>query len=223
MIIVKLISLLLLTCGRLYATELVQIDVGNSLKFEGVLNMQPTNFVDRSNHGTSMALALESQLKEVHSKPVVAKQVLWVYSQKSVQSLINAMREALNEEPRVLSLSYGGRSSSGIEEAFMMAFAAKDTVIVAAAGNDGGGRMYYPANYPNSCILSVGTTINGYKTMYSNNADSWLEYNVEDPPGTSASTARMAAIVLQIRRHNPELTCDKVVTTVKMLYGKVKK
>lgn len=222
MITARLISLFLF-CNTLSATELVQIDVGNAINFNSVLQMESTKKVDVSNHGTHMALALESQLFELKSKPVKAKQVTWEINKNSRDSLLIAMKEALEEEPKVLSLSYGGKRKDSFEEAFITAFTVLDAVVVAAAGNDGHGRTYFPANYNNPCILSVGTTFNGRKAPYSNFADSWLEYHFGDPHGTSASTARMAAIVLQIRRQNPEMTCDKVVLTVKMLYGKVKK
>lgn len=221
MTIAKLISLVLF-CSQLYAVELVQIDVGNAINFNSVLVMKPTDDVDISNHGTHMALALENELKEINSKPVIAKQVTWKLASNFAETIVKAMKEALEENPKVISLSYGGVKGNLVEEAFMTAFASIDTVIVAAAGNEGGGKKYFPANYNNPCILSVGTKLDGHKASYSNDANSWLEYHYGDPPGTSASTARMAARVLQIRRKNPNMSCDKVVLTMKMLYGRIK-
>lgn len=216
----KLISIVLF-CSQLYATDIVQVDVGTSATFRGTLVMDKTKMVHESEHGTHMARALEGELKRQGSKPVSAVQAVWDYKAHSRQSLIDAYKQALNENPLVVSLSFGGPQPDFIEESLMLAMAMHDIVIVAAAGNEGGGTHYFPANYKNECILSVGTTAHGSKAFYSNHGSVWLEYNQNDPPGTSASAARMAAIVLQIRRQNPKMTCENVVLTVKMLYGRM--
>ena len=222
--ILKLIScFLLLNINSLLAIDIIQVDVGNSINFTGILNMPATELVNPNNHGTDMAKALQSELKIQKSKPVDAKQLVWEHGPFGRSSLIQALAEAIYEHPKVLSLSYGGSRMDSLEEAILITHAVNDTVIVAAAGNQGGGREYYPANYTNSCILSVGTTIDGKKADYSNHADVWLEYNPKDPSGTSASTARMAGIVLQLRRNYPYYKCDKIVLTMRMLYGSLKK
>lgn len=221
MITQKLISLLLL-CNVAVGIDLIQVDVGNAIDFkDAVLEMDSTDKIDVTGHGTHMAIALHDELKIQRSKKVIAKQIVWEYGNPN--SLLPALQQSLKEEPKVLSLSYGGKYKNALEEGLIFANTLNDTVVVAAAGNEGGGRRFYPANYSNSCILNVGTTQNGSKAYYSNDADVWLEYNPKDPTGTSASTARMAAIVLQYRRNFPEYTCDRIVLTVRMLYGKIKK
>jgi subtilisin family serine protease len=170
-----------------------------------------------------MASALNDELLRQHSKPVIAKQILWDLDHNPRESLLKALLISYKENPKVLSLSLGGRRYDTQEEAYVAANTLNDTVVVAAAGNDGGGKTYYPANYSNECILSVGTSYKGKKADFSNHGAVWLEYNPKDPRGTSASTARMAAIVLQIRRQNPELDCKDIVLTMKMLYGKIQK
>jgi len=185
--------------------------------------MDKTDYVDKTNHGTHMALALNDELRIQKSKPVEAKQLVWKYSITSGKQLLSLFAEAISESPKVLSLSFGGTTKDILEEALLEVMAANDIVIVAAAGNDGGGKRYYPANYRNRCILSVGTTMQGKKTSYSNDAQVWLEYNELDPHGTSASTARMAGIVLQIRRANPKFSCEDTVVFARTLYGKIKK
>lgn len=219
MTIAKLISLFF--CGTIIATDIVQVDVGNAVDFHGILNMPHTEEIDLTSHGTAMAKALENELKLQKSKPVKAVQTVWTL--KSTQSLWKALSEGLKFDPQVLSLSYGGAKKDSFEEAILFAFALNDTIIVAAAGNNGKGKDYYPANYFNPCLISVGTTLNGHRASYSNEADVWLEYNPMDPPGTSASTARAAAIVLQLKRQNPELSCKDIALTFKMLYGKIPK
>jgi len=219
MTIVKLISLLLI-CGTVFATDLIQVDVGNKIKFTGVLNMSVTENQTSLNHGTQMALALEDELKIQHSKPVYAKQLVW---DLSGFSLIRALSKALDSNPKVLSLSYSGEIPNFTEEAVLMAHRLNDTVIVVAAGNKGNDEIQFPSGYDNPCILSVGTTIDGVRAVYSNKGKVWLDYNPKDPSGTSASTARMAGIVLQLRRNHPQFTCDKIVLTARMLYGKVKR
>lgn len=217
----KLISLFLL-CNVALGIDIIQVDVGNAIDFsDGVLEMESTDKIDVTGHGTHMAVALHDELKIQRSKKVHAKQIVWDYGNPN--SLLPALQESLKQEPKVLSLSYGGRYKNALEEGLIFANTLNDTVVVAAAGNERGGRVFYPANYKNPCILSVGTSESGVKAYYSNDADVWLEYNPKDPTGTSASAARMAGIVLQYRRNYPNYTCDKIVLTVRMLYGKIKK
>lgn len=201
------------------AIDIVQIDVGTSKTFSGVLNLKRTELVHESEHGTHMATALESELKKQRSRRVDAVQFVWDYKGHSRHSLLATYIKAVKAEPKIVSISMGGPVPDPLEEAYLYALFLSDTVIVAAAGNNGGGRQYFPANYKNPCIVNVGTRFAGKKASYSNDADTWLEYNMEDPAGTSASAARMAAIALQIRRQNPQLSCDKVVLTLQMLYG----
>ena len=223
MTIVKLISLVALLSNFVFAYDIIQIDVGNTIDFTGILEMKHNERAHKNSHGTLMAKALEDELKHQRSKPVKAKQIFWDHEINPRQSLLQALVEAYEDSPKVLSLSLGGKYFDMLEEALITVNTLNDTVVVAAAGNNGGGTIYYPANYDNPCILSVGTTENGRRTEYSNTGKAWLEYNKKDPKGTSSSTARMAGIVLQIRRQNPEMNCKDVVLTMRMLYGKVKK
>jgi hypothetical protein len=218
----KLISLFFV-CNLAFSVELIQVDVGNAIDFSGPLIMKKTEKVNECNHGTDMASALNDELIKQKSKPVIAKQIVWDLDYNPRKSVLTALLEAYKEEPKVLSLSFGGRNYDPTEEAYIAANTLNDTVVVAAAGNDGGGTTYYPANYKNKCILSVGTSFKGNKADFSNNGAVWLEYNPKDARGTSASTARMAAIVLQIRRQNPSFKCADVVLTMKMLYGRIQK
>lgn len=222
MTIVKLISFFVL-CLPIFAVDIIQIDVGNEKNFFGVLTMVANDKTHYSRHGTLMAEALEDELKKQLSKPASAKQLFWDYDNNPRLSLLLNLSKVIKEKPKVLSLSLGGKTYDAIEDSILDKIAENNTVIVAAAGNDGGGKKYYPANYRNNCILSVGTTVDKRKASYSNDAMVWLEYNEKDPKGTSSSTARMAAIVLQIIRGNPKLSCKDIVLTTRMLYGKLKK
>ena len=218
----KLISFFIL-CLPVFAVDIVQIDVGNEKNFTGILTMPANHKTHSSKHGTYMAQALEDELKHQRSKPVTAKQFLWDYENSPRTSLLLNLAKVVKEKPKVLSLSLGGKIYDELEEIILDEIANSDVVIVAAAGNSGGGRQYYPANYKNRCILSVGTTVDKRRADYSNDAMIWLEYNEKDPKGTSSSTARMAAIVLQIRRGEPKATCEEIVLTMRMLYGTIKK
>lgn len=208
----------LFVCAFSFALDIGQVDVGNSKRFTGQFNMEPTAYVHASEHGTNMAMGMADELQRWHSAPVYAKQYTWRYPATD-QSIAQALFEALSDTPKVVSLSFGGPTKSTLEEAILISMALLDVVIVASAGNDGGGRKFYPANYPNKCVLSVGTTVKGWRASYSNDADSWLEYNPKDPHGTSSSTARMAAIALQYRRRYPELSCSQIVTMLRKDYG----
>lgn len=201
------------------AVDIIQVDVGNSVSYTGRLNMRKNSYVHPSNHGTDMARSLKNQLDLLNSKPVDAEQITWQPGPQFKMPLLAALHESLTRSVKVLSLSYGGIIVLEEEKAILEEFANRDVVMVAAAGNAGGGRLFYPANYKNKCILSVGTLFNGVRAPFSNDADSWLEYVRGDAVGTSASAARMAGIVLQYKRKYPKHSCDQIVKLVKQNFG----
>ena len=73
---------------------------------------------------------------------------------------------AADHEAKVINLSIGGRDSTTLKNAVNHAYS-KGVLLVAAAGNDGGSRKYYPASYPN--VISVAATdYNDKKASFSN-------------------------------------------------------
>jgi subtilisin family serine protease len=72
----------------------------------------------------------------------------------------------------VVSMSLGGGAASQIEEdAFEAAYNAKNTIVIAAAGNDGNSALSYPASYPS--VVSVGAV------DADENYASFSQYNVQ--------------------------------------------
>jgi len=73
---------------------------------------------------------------------------------------------AADNGAKVINLSLGGGDSTTLKNAVDYAYS-KGALLAAAAGNDGGGRKYYPASYPN--VISVAATdYNDKRASFSN-------------------------------------------------------
>jgi len=77
---------------------------------------------------------------------------------------------AADNGAKVINLSIGGGDSTTLKNAVNYAYS-KGALLVAAAGNDGGSRKYYPASYPN--VISVAAT------DYNDNRASFSNFNSE--------------------------------------------
>jgi len=77
---------------------------------------------------------------------------------------------AADNGAKAINLSLGGRDSTTLKNAVNYAWN-KGALLAAAAGNDGGGRKYYPASYPN--VISVAAT------DYNDNRASFSNFNKE--------------------------------------------
>jgi subtilisin family serine protease len=85
----------------------------------------------------------------------------WVYS----SDLLSAARKAQAAGSRIISMSLGGSLSSRTEKTgFADLYTNKNTLLVAAAGNDGNNRNSYPASYDS--VISVAA-IDSTKTVAS--------------------------------------------------------
>lgn len=220
------LALLVLSLSAHAKTDLVQIDVGNTVSYSGQLNMKANSAKNIQTHGTAMAKALSLQLAKLHKlarrvPSVEAKQV--VFDLNESDSYLHAYDEALKEKPLVVSISLAGFDRSSIEEKAVLSLTSIDTLVVVASGNQGNAVKMYPASYIHPCIVSVGTLKNGAIANYSNAAHIYLEQASEDEPGTSSSAARIGAVAVVIRKQHPFARCYEVADALKLIYGGIVK
>ena len=220
-----LLVLSLLATRSSKAIDLVQIDVGNTITYQGQLNMKANSAKNRQPHGTAMAKALSLQLDKIIAGlfkwdkrfTIEAKQAM--FDLDDTDSYLRAYAEALKERPLVVSISLAGFGKSAIEETAVLSLTSIDTLVIVASGNQGNSVKMYPASYSHPCLVSVGTLKNGAIANYSNAAQTYLEQDPEDLPGTSSSTARMGAIAVFIRKLYPYSRCYEIATFLKLIYN----
>lgn len=211
------LALLVLSLSAHAKTDLVQIDVGNTVTYSGQLNMKANSAKNKQPHGTAMAKALSLQLAKLHAPSVEAKQV--VFDLNDSDSYLRAYAETLKEKPLVVSISLAGFGRTSIEEKAVLSLTSIDTLLIVASGNQGNAVKMYPASYLHPCIVSVGTLKNGAIANYSNTAQTYLEQDPEDQPGTSSSAARMGAVAVVIRKAHPFARCYEVADGLKSVFG----
>ena len=212
------LALLVLSLSAHAKTDLVQIDVGNTVTYQGQLNMKANSAKNIQPHGTAMAKALSLQLAKLDGITINAKQAM--FDLANTDSYLQAYAEALKEKPLVVSISLAGFGKSVIEETAVLSLTSIDTLVIVASGNQGNSVKMYPASYSHPCLVSVGTLRNGAVANYSNAAQTYLEQDPEDDPGTSASTARMGAVAVYIRKKYPYYRCYEVANALRGIYGK---
>lgn len=155
---------------------------------------------------------------------------------------IEGIRWAADHEADVINLSFGGDvSSSALEDALEYAYA-KNIVIVAAAGNDGGA-VLYPAAYDEYCLAVAATNYNDERVTYSNTGGVWEsnygpEIDIAAPGqrilslvptwlfgpdylpyayglGTSAAAPQVAGLAALIKSIKPHLTADQIMSVIR--------
>ncbi len=98
----------------------------------------------------------------------------------SVDDIVEAIYYAANNNATIISMSFGGESSSSLETALDYA-RSKGVILVAAAGNNNSDTINYPAGY--STVISVAATnINDEKASYSSYGN-WID--ISAPGGDS--------------------------------------
>jgi len=129
---------------------------------------------------------------------------------------------------KVINCSFGGTSYSSYTQLLVNNAWANGTVIVASAGNDGQNVPRYPASYDN--VVSVASTNSSDHRSYFSNYHSTVDVcapgeNIYETlwnntyaymDGTSMSAPITSGTVALIRSKFPNLTCDEVVTKLKL-------
>ncbi len=196
--------------------------------YDAVSPGAPVN--DLLGHGTQMALIaagvvnpLGVETDTTATNPVVAVRVIGDSGFTSDYTLIRGIDYAIQEEARVISLSWGSETASPMLETAIDYAAEKGLILVAAAGNVPTGTPVYPAAYEN--VIGVGAlTPDGKPWNQSNYGDfvtlyapglADLPVGYEGAPGTyagtSIATAYVAHLVASILDKTPDADMETIL------------
>jgi len=185
---------------------------------------------DLLGHGTQMALIaagvvnpLGVETDTAATCSVVAIRVIGEGGFTSDYTLIRGIDYAIQEEARVISLSWGSENASPMLKTAIDYAAEKGLVLVAAAGNVPTGKPVYPAAYKN--VIGVGAlTPDGEHWEQSNYGDFVAVYapGLADLPvgyqgdpgtyaGTSIATAYTAHLVASILDKIPDADMEAIL------------
>jgi hypothetical protein len=186
----------------------------------------PSNRNDFS-HGThvaGIASAVTNNGKGVASigyncKIMALKSASDTAKQIRMQNWSEALEYAIRNKANVVNMSFGGSGYSSFFEKLIERATAAGVTVVAAAGNDGVNRIFYPAGY--KTVISVGATDwNDAKADFSNYG-SWVSvfapgivvstvtsrtqpYDIQG--GTSMASPLVAGLCGLLVSYNPRLT-----------------
>ena len=132
------------------------------------------NAADDHGHGTHVAGTIAEATNNklgvagvAYGASIMPLKVLSARGSGSVAGIAQAIRWAADHGANVINMSLGGPSSVGTMGSAVKYARDKGVVIVAAAGNDGRGRVGYPAAYP-GVIAVAATQFDEKTTFYSN-------------------------------------------------------
>lgn len=162
-------------------------------------------------HGTFVTGVLRCAAPKTEVRPI---NVFRYAGATTADKLANALLAALERKPDIISLSAGGATLGGQPSAALEPFIAKlthpdnQTLLVAAAGNDGHTRKFYPAAYAaDHCdaVVSVGALRYDSKgrACFSNYGD-WVRVYAL---GERHVNAFMSGGYSYVDPQRPDLTC----------------
>lgn len=146
------------------------------------------NAADDHGHGTHVAGTIAQSTHNgigvagvaFHAKIMPIK-VLSARGSGSVSGIANGIRWAADHGAKVINMSLGGPMASSVLAKAVKYAHDKGVVVVCAAGNDGRGKVSYPAAYPDA-IAVAATQYDESTTFYSN----WgKEIDVAAPGGNT--------------------------------------
>ena len=147
----------------------------------GVEFVKPYDFVDKDTHanddhahGTHVTGTIAQATHNGKGVAGVARhatimplKVLSGRGSGSVGGIADAIRYAADNGAKVINMSLGGRFPSKVLEKAVKYAHGKGVVVVCAAGNDGRGKVSYPAAYPGAFAVAA-TQYDESTTFYSN-------------------------------------------------------
>lgn len=192
---------------------------------------------DLLGHGTQMALiaagvinplGIEAEADPGPGSPVVAIRIIADNGFTSNYTLMRGIDYAIQEEARVVSLSWGSETSSPMLETAIDYATERGLIVVAAAGNAPTGKPVYPAAYEN--VIGVGALApDGGPWSQSNYGDFVAVYapGLAEMPvgyqgdpgtyaGTSIATAYTAHLVAAILDQQPDADMASILLNLAM-------
>jgi serine protease len=146
------------------------------------------NAADDHGHGTHVAGTIAQSTNNkvgvagvAYGATIMPLKVLTARGSGSVGGITQAIRWAADHGANVINMSLGGPMKMGSMASAVKYARDKGVVVVAAAGNDGRGRVGYPAAYP-GVVAVASTQFDESTTFYSN----WgKEIDVAAPGGNT--------------------------------------
>jgi serine protease len=147
---------------------------------------------DDHGHGTHVAGTIAESTNNgigvagvAYGASIMPLKVLSARGSGSLGGIAQAIRWAADHGANVINMSLGGPMAAGTLASAVKYAHGKGVVVVAAAGNDGRGRVSYPARYP-GVIAVAATQDDGATTFYSN----WgPEIDIAAPGGNTRGNA----------------------------------
>jgi serine protease len=133
-------------------------------------------------------------------------------SGSSIQAAMEGVQYALNTPAKVISMSWGGSSSSSVEQlVFDYAFQS-GVSLIAAAGNNGNQIPFYPANYNN--VLAIGNTASSDARSPSSNYGTWIDLMA---PGTNIYNCLAGSTSSYGNQTGTSMACPMVAGTAGLM------
>ncbi len=141
-----------------------------------------------------------------------------------LSGILRGIEQAIENDSRVMSLSWGGPQNSRFLEAALMQAWNRGVIVLAAVGNEPTGEPVYPAALPNVLAVSaLGTDgqpweRSNYGAFVSLAAPGFAEQSGEQPSasvrfaGTSVSTAYAAGVLAHYRALHPQRSAEATLT-----------
>ena len=184
---------------------------------------------DTLGHGTQMAL-IASGIVKPHGTatdtasyiPIIPIRAFDDNGYTTDLKIVDAINFALNNNARVMSLSWGSETRSDIMEKAFTEAGNRGLIIVASAGNKPTGKPVYPAAYPS--VIGIGALGPDNKTWENSNFGDFVTFYAPgfallpvgykgDPgmyAGTSISTAFAANTIAGYLSENPNATQQEI-------------
>ncbi|MCF7892147.1 MAG: radical SAM protein, partial [Candidatus Omnitrophica bacterium] len=183
-------------------------------------------------HGGLVVKVVKSKCSDVEVQPIVLDKRQGVYGGISFNSYLDALKEVLlyaknNSNHRVImNISLGSYDYNYKEKRLIKMLLDEKVIIVAGAGNDGKGRLLYPAEFDGVIAVASATRYSKEKTAYSNwgiNVDicayaytTFVNHNVSGYiEGTSFSVPRVVGVMAKMFTENPYLYPSEVISILK--------
>lgn len=184
---------------------------------------------DENGHGTHCAgIISEATPENVKILPI---RILDTEGKSYFFDIVEGLKYAINQNPDIISMSFGGYSNKDPFEAVFEKANEKGIVLVAAAGNDNINLDKYPDIFP-ACsrnVLTIGATTKSDYVAYYSNYGSVIDFvapgtdvvstipggGYQSYSGTSMAAPLAAACVALVKIKNPTYTKEEIYAFLK--------